>query len=252
MGRPWRLLLAAALVAATAACTTTQPLSVSQESAEVQIQAVALVKIYDTWDYFYPDVNGQPRDVNGDGSPDVFLQCQDIRATNSVDPDTTNVLVPIHYAVEVDRIRSGSSTVEALTDPNYMDLAQSLTPYDDTAVIGKTPTAPLAPIAGVLYANPRRLTGANRRVLESPSCPYGLLLGPANLAGVPPPFTTPLGKGDTIVVKARKSNETALPFLSAPTMSGTVLLGGRVVALTGTTSSTTAPGSGFSFSFTSR
>ena len=247
------------------ACDSEQPQETGSQTMQVLIEAGnAAVGVYDVWEQYF--------DYNGDGIPDDFhpgdppvpidtpLQ---VVCRRAVDPGGALVsgtsLTPWNYALEISIIRAGTTEIERLTTTEALDSSFNLTTYPSDMLTGaQLPGADCPPFA---VCNPiGRLAGTHRVVIDSlhPTCPGSPGLGDPRMSGtlaepLPAPFTLDLEKGDTIIVKARKSISPpeGVEVFSEPTLQGSVFLNGLQISnLTGTSVSTSDQAAGISFSFT--
>jgi hypothetical protein len=282
------------LVALLAACDSTQPLEADQKMAQISFQgASALTRTYNVWD-MYEDADGDtlPDDLDGDGVGDLYLFCQDIGVGSQA---LTPASVPWRFSVEVSIIRAGTTVPEVLTQEAALLIDANLADYDTAVQFNLTaPKNPITVTDGMatrtfLFDNdasfglgPRRLTAANRDVvlaLENPLTTINPVTygqgrglcsngdpGPAVVDGGSPPFEVVLGKGDTIIVEARRGESapemvyvnpdtgvTTSLFSPQPELSGTLVIDGRVAEVNGTvTTAGLTVGSPISYTYTIR
>ena len=268
------------LVAGLSSCDQTEVAQLESQGLGVRIFAPnALVELYNVWDLI--------EDNDDDGQPDdgmTWLYCEFIPVPPTAPPVTISpVSVPWKFSIQIDVLRAGGTEFETVSGTPYLDPNSNIAEYDTTVVSGFTP--PKVPLTiddgGTLrtfkFPNPRRLSSANRDVVEAITNPlyefdpttYGYLdglcsvgdPGPSDIAGDEQPFDFDLGKGETLRVQARKSF-TAPPemvdaagnslILLEPALAGRMALDGKGINVRGDPSSTNAPGDGVIFFFTSR
>lgn len=244
-----RLLGALALAVATLGCNDSSPVATAPQTARLSFtnQASSNLTTYDVWERWL--------DTDADGVPDTRdvatpFQCQD---TGQFRSDT----VPWAYTFEVRVLRVGSSTPEVflsrLGDP---EVYGSITPFSDAFdPIGDSPSQ-----GNTFFINGKRVTIGSALAIQA--CfgldPANLPVVIPNLAGDPSGHVdVPLNPGDTLIVVARNagpSDNAALPGLYPappyPRLTGLVTIGGREVALKGTSVSGDTEQSGVSFSYT--
>jgi hypothetical protein len=182
----------------------------------------------------------------------------------------------LNFSVTVEILRAGETVPEVVV--SSLDLDNNLTHYDTFVIDGEPP--PLAPVQ-VQVGNdlrtfrfdsmdPRYLLAAAEEVMRAEINPLSDLFpatydlgnglcstgdpGPTGIDGTPIPLSIEIGKGDTLIVQARKAND--LPpgtwfVTNEPRLKGELLLNGQPVQVRGNTLSGPDPGAGFSFSFTS-
>ena len=269
------VLLALALVS----CDTTQPLTLEQQTFELQFLATgAQTGIFDVYDGFEDsNLDGQPDDTDGDGQPDFFLHCLN-RTFAPFSAGGTSV--PWGYTVLITILRAGETTPEQITSTAAStDPALSLSEYDTTLLIpGGVPAAPAPITIGTRtfrFMNGRILSEANRDVMAATTSPLveldpatygtkgsgrcstfdpGPTLVDSTTSNVYPRQIT-LRKGDTLTVEAFVSPE-ATPGLTvtnppAPGLGAQLKLAGSQVVVRGEIAEPT-PGSGLRFSYTTR
>ena len=269
------VLLALALVS----CDTTQPLTLEQQTFELQVLATgAQTGVFDVFDGFEDtNADGQPDDTNGDGQPDFFLHC----LTRQFSPFTGNpTSVPWGYTVSITILRAGETTPERITSTAAASAADlSVSEYDTTLHIdGGVPAAPTPIAVGTRlfrFQNGRILSEANREVMAATTSPLVELLpavfgakgsgrcstfdpGPtlvdsSTSSVYPRPIT--LQKGDTLTVEAMVSPD-ATPGLTvfnrpAPGLAASLKRAGAAGQGRGAIAEAT-PGGGLRFSYTSR
>lgn len=269
------VLLALALVS----CDTTQPLTLDQQTFELQMTAFgAQTGIFDVYDgYEDSDLDGQPDDTNDDGQPDFFLHCLNRTFAPFAGNPTS---VPWGFTIVITILRAGEITPEQITSTAAATGPElSVSEYDTTLVIpGGVPAAPAPITIGTRtfrFMNGRILSVANRDVMAATTSPlveldpatYGTkgsgrcstfdpgptLIDSATSSVYPRPIT--LRKGDTLTVEAFVSPDPT-PGLTvtnppAPGLSAQLKLGGSAVVVRGEIAEPT-PGSGLRFSYTSR
>lgn len=247
MRSDFRLLGALALAVATLGCNDSSPVATAPQTARVSFQnaSTAPVQTYDFWERWI--------DTDNDGTPDV----RDPNQAYECNPLPARVdTIPWSYTLEVRILHPGSSVPEIfLTRLGDPDVYGSITPWSSTIeTIGDGPAQ-----GNVLLINGKRATIGNE--LAAQACvglPTPLPIEIPNLAGDPNGYVdVPLSPGDTLIVMARNAgstNNVALPGLYPvppyPRLTGTVTVGGREVALNGTTVSGDNAQSGISFSYT--
>lgn len=235
-----------ALALGGVACDTTQPLQLSEQVAAVALDAQASVEIYDVYDRLV--------DTNGDNKPDVQsgqAECRQVFLGPT--PLTATRPVPWRVSVDIAVVRAGSTEPETLLTSNPLDPFSSVLPYDATT----EPAAPALAVPPIFFTNGRRVSVASRDYLVN--CAGQADLPDANLVGFPVPFEVTLSKGDTIIVQARKQPDDQhgrippqFSVRSQPVLTGSIVIGGRSVTVSGTPSSTGDSGAGVSFSYTVR
>lgn len=259
------------------ACDTVQPLLIGTQVVAVSFTATnALVPTYLVWDMFEDSnpVDGQPDDVDSDGQPDMFVWCQ-TPSPNDQTPSLNPNSVPLGFGIEVAIIRAGTTREEVLTGEAALMLNANRTPYDTS--VSTVFTFAKAPISvmdmgmtrNFMFLNPRRHTAAHRDVASATSNPlsdldpmtYGLGSGlcstgdpgPVSIDGGPNPITFDLGKGDTLIVRARRGNlppELTGVVSTQPQVSAKTTVDGRPVSAGGNT--TSQVGSELRFTLTTR
>lgn len=282
------------LVALLASCDSTPLLEAGQKTAQISFQgASALTRTYNVWD-MYEDADGDtlPDDLDGDGVGDLYMFCQDVGVGSQ---PLTPASVPWRFAVQVSIIRAGTTVPEVLTQDAALLLDANLADYDTAIQFNLTaPKNPITVNDGMTTrtfrfdndANfgpgPRRLTAANRDVvlaLENPLTTINPVTygqgrglcsngdpGPAIVDGGSPPFEVVLGKGDTVIVQARRGEappemvyvnpDTGVSsplFSPQPELSSSLVIDGRSAEVNGivTTAGLTV-GSPISYTFTIR
>ncbi len=267
MRRPWGLVLVEIVLLMACACTTEEPLQSSgQTTAQITFTAEA------KYSHFTLDVWDAVVDLDGNGVPEQRIWCQ------QVDAPVAYFAYPMEFSVEIDRVAAGSSKVERLTDARYSANLQSITPPYPNG----TPIAPLEQAVDVpdprnpsqtirlALTNGRRLTTGSLdyllrlkipRSLMNSQCPEDTLdnssnIGAAEIAGKTPPFTIRVNRGDTVIVKARKSPDPLLRVKADDNeirfLSDAAVLGVPGIVTTGTRESPTLSEDGIAYSFTVR
>jgi hypothetical protein len=203
-----------------------------------------------------------------DGTPDVFVFCEQALDTGGNPIQSSVQNVPWNFSVQIRVLRDGETVKDAIvTSPN---VGSNLTPYDDFLSTVIVPACPAVPITGVpcpdpgnafFYSNPRRRSQASREVVDSnvftipgtlqPACP-GEPQGDSGINGQNLPISIRVNKGDTVLVDARKTDGQTIPILNEPTLAATVTLDGSQVQPDGVVVSDAVPGAGISFFFTVR
>lgn len=287
MGKRIRLAGFLCLAVLIGACDAEQPQQPGGRNAQVRLTTQASVPVYEVWERYV--------DADGDGVPDQFdpfgnpidppVQVQCVRSYDrgTGEPRTVSAnSVPWRHSFDIRILKAGETeSVRISTDEAESDLF-NLTPYDSTVVPGQNPLPCAAPEVCTPLG---RLTAANRIVMESDyedasrsivilgqtirvdedgrpvfRCP-GSSLGEPVLGGTfedpsPPPFRFDLSPGDTVIVRARKTElaQGGLVLRSPPLLSAAIFVGGQDVssATAGTTQSTGDAGAGVSFSYTLR
>ncbi len=274
MQRNWTLALMVLLLA-SAGCDTKQPTVTGDQTFSVDFTTSnAVVTMWDLWDVFN-DTNpkdGQPDDTDGDGEPELFgILCRESRDNMNNRITSSAGSVPWYFAVEIEVIRAGSTVSEQMTTVTSGSTPSSnQTPFDDRVLLGQSPACPAnvggcPPGADFLFLNPRRMSSANQFLFEGAGgpqrfdCPNLASIGNEGLndpagAGVPPrsplPFEFTIGKGDTVVVRARRGGQPpGLDILSDPSIVSRASVGGQQVALQATQST---PGAALSYVVTAR
>jgi len=247
------VLVAAVLVAV--GCDSTQPDRIESRTASVTLNTAAKVDLYDCFEVWQDTNNPQ------DGVPDVntgFLTCEPTPPA----PFKAIRSIPWRYSLRISVIRRGTTTEEVVTsdtglfgssveqgDPNPF---VSMTDFDETA----TPIPDRPPADDLYFLNGKTVSLGNPTYLAF----AGIDVGTPNILTQPlttsPTFDFTVNTGDTIVVRARKQLVAdAPPFLHFDqdpevTLEAGLAIGGTAVATSGTSSSSTSDGSGFSISFT--
>lgn len=259
-----------------ASCDTAQPEQVDSQTAEITISAVnSSVQMFNVWDVF--------EDSNQDNVPDgpSFLWCeQAIVGGNLVFVGATSV--PWNFSVEVSVLRGETGASEVITDVLSLDPEANTALYDTIVILGATGTHSevvvddMGTIRRFQFGSGRRLSVANRAVVSATSNPvtdldasYGWGNGLCSLGdpGEPAvddqlqPYSVSLGKGDTVIVKARKSllppqemfNDSGQLLVSVePILSGKLFIDGVEITPDGDRQSDVTPGAGIIFSHTVR
>jgi len=296
MGRTWCASALVVLSVTLLACDSQQPAKVGERTVSLSFAANNLaVPLYNVWDVvrdknceFQPGASGTvincdsdancPQDATytglcrPDGQPDDFIPPQgaDIllvceQALDSGGQPAVGVVDgPWQHSVRISVIPAGSTTETPLTSTAATSDTANLTPYDDSSTRGRTcPRVPNAalpcpdPLGRFTYTNPRRLSVANRVLLENAgflaTCGGTTDLGDPRIDGQFP-LTFSANAGDTVIVRARKALAPPPGFVtnSQPNLSGRLFVDGREISVDGVTSSTSDPGAGVSFSFTVR
>ena len=270
------------LVAVALGCSTTQPTAKAAQSGQVTFQANApRVLLFEVWDASLVTVTSHPDRPPDQTVVDLGLWCD----INTDFPTRDSAVYPFLFSVEVDLIRSGSSTIERLSETTYSSSYGSVTAYDDTAPASPTThpadwvqdlSDPNIPSVSVVLSleNGRRISTASRDFVEKikiasgtslsygSQCPYGgpssiVQIGEPSVAGSPVSFPIELNAGDTVIVKARKDTNpvaTSLFTNAPPTFGSRIYLEGKDVSnsLVGNTSSPQTSQDGISYSFTLR
>lgn len=248
------LAIALAAMALNAGCDTEQPLQSGGQNLKIGFRSEAAMSVYNVWD--------TQVDIDGDGVTDRVLWCE-----APVGPPTRPVDYPLNYSVSVELIPGGLPYPRRLSPAAAAEGFPSLTPYDE-AVPGPAFPENKTVVAGsttLQLTGGREITVANRDFIETPKivapdlgsiCPFApaLDLGESNFAGRPAEFGVLMQRGDTVVVRARMFGNPGdrLQTASPPRLFGVMTLNGRAVTPAGSTSTTTDPGAGVTFSFTYR
>ncbi len=253
------------ILALAPGCDTTQPQQVGVQSMQIRMNATSLVDVYNVWEEYYDaDQDGVPDPYDPSGNlldPPVQVVCQ-------LTTQQASAPVPWPYSLEISVLRAGETVPEVVTSQDALDSDFNLTPYAS----GTFGAQPNPPCPSPKVCNPLgQLAATDRLVIDSPfsdpnrdpanpnryRCPGAPGLGDPRMGGttnapLPPPFTIDVGKGDTVIVKARKALRplNGVEVLIEPRLTAQTFLGGRLVAPAGKTSSSEDPGSGVSFSFT--
>ena len=264
------------LALAVASCDTTEPLSLDQQTLELQVLATGgQAGVFDVFDgYEDTNLDGQPDDTNGDGQPDFFLHC----LNRPFAPFTSNPSsVPWGYTVSITILRAGETTAERITSSGAAtDPASSVSEYDTTVLIAGAVRPTPDPIAigtrTFRFTNGRILSETRREVMAATTSPL-VMIDPATygqkgegrcstfdpgptLVDSTTSSTYPrrivLRKGDTVTVEAAISSSPTpgLPVLN-PRLAASLTLEGTPVVVRGSTAEAT-PGGGLRFSYTSR
>ena len=244
-------------------CETTQPQQIGSQNMQIEIlTGNAAVGVFDVWEaYFDTNNDGIPDETDPDGNillPPVQTICR--RAFESGGEEVIAVQnTPWNYSLEISIIRAGTTVIERLTTTEALNSIFNMTPYADGLLAGAQQPGADCPLLATCNLV-GRLPSTHRIVIDSthPSCPGSPVLGDPRMSGtlaspLPPPFTTEVEKGDTILVKARKNfaPPEGVEIGSEPTLQGSLFLGGvRILNLTGTSVSTPDQAAGISFSFT--
>ncbi len=245
-------------------CETTQPQQIGSQTLQIEIEAGnAAVNVFDVWEQYF-DINndGIPDETDPDGnilSPPLQTVCR-----RGFDPFGNEVIAvqntPWNYSVEISIIRAGTTVTQRLTTTEALTATFNMTPYSETSILGaQQPNEDCPPLAICNLIG--RFAATHRIVIDSthPDCPGSPVLGDPRMSGtlenpLPPPFTIEVEKGDTVLVKARKSfspPEGVEINNAEPTLQGSLFLGGaRILNLSGTSVSPPEQGAGISFSFT--
>jgi len=265
------------LVVLTAACDTTQPLQLDEQTFALNVRGLGgVVPVYNVYDMF-EDSNGDGAadDIDGDGDGDFFLWCKSTTSTANASS------VPFGYTIEITILREGTTEREMVTSTAAMtDTSLNITDYDTQVpnIPGVPPT--LAPITeGVhtyKFENGRRRSAANITVAAATSNPlstavpgtYGIgnglcslvFYGPAVIdapSGNAYPLTFVLRKGDTVTVKAIRAtdafpNGVPIQLPSNVALVATLNSDGRPVNVSGSFATDPGQGPNASFAFTFR
>ena len=244
-------------------CDSEQPQEIGSQTMQILVEAGnASAGVYDTWEQYYDvDNNGIPDETDPAGTllPEpVFVVCRRATATGGGELFGSGS-TPWNYALEISVIRAGTTVHERLTTTEALNATFNLTPYAEGFLNGAQQPGGDCPQFAVCNFIARVL-GTHRLVVDStfPTCPGSPGLGEPRMSGtlanpLPAPFTLDLEKGDTILVKARKSitPPEGVELFSAPVLLGSVFLNGlQIRNLTGTSVSTSDQAGGISFSFT--
>ena len=244
-------------------CDSKQPQEIGSQTMQILIEAGnASAGVYDTWEQYF--------DVNGDGIPDatdpagnILPEPVQVVCRRATAPGGALVLgsgsTPWAYALEISIIRAGTTVIERVTTTEALNSTFNLTPYADDFLNGAQ--LPGGDCPALAVCNPiGRVLGTNRLVIDSsyPTCPGSPGLGEPRMSGtlaapLPAPFTLGVEKGDTVIVKARKSitPPEGVELFSEPVLQGSVFLNGLEIRnLSGTSVSTSEQAAGISFSFT--
>jgi hypothetical protein len=259
MRNDWRVRAAVLLgsILAVAGCSTTQPDSVGTRTASLSIEVRAdHVGIFNCYELWANDINGVPAYIG-------VNECYE-ELDNEGHPVFSNRPVPWRYTLTVSIIHRGSTTEEVVTSVSGLvgssvqpgdgiDDYVSLSPYDPSDQPADFKEPQERPGYGLVqFLNGKQVSAGSPFWLT----PNGFELGEPNILLAPTTFDFEVDSGDTVIVRARKQlmvdSQGFLPRIPDPKLqlSGTLSVGGVQVVPSGTKVSSTADGSGVSFSFT--
>jgi hypothetical protein len=261
MTNPWRargVFLSLLLIGVgTASCSTTQPTRSLGRTASITMSATA--------DGTYQDCYEVWQDTDGDGTPDTdtgFRTCEEALVAGGGGVGTvpySGKPVPWRYSMQITVIHSGSTQETVVKSVNGVlgssvepggDNFVSLTDYDpqiQTANV-KPPDPPL------FYLNGKRVSTGSPVYLSA----QGFDVGTPNILTETGSFNFDITSGDTIIVRARKQAVAQSPgFIISPNpdllLAGVFFVDGAAIgadSLNGSSASTAADKSGFTFSYT--
>ena len=254
MHKDWRVgaVVLLGFVLGAAGCSTTQPDSLGTRTASLSIITRARVTIHNCYEIWADDINGIPE-------YQFFNECYPGSAADV----PTERKIPWRYAVTVSIIHAGSTNEEIATSlsgvigssiqpGDLIDDFISLTPYDATDQPADFRAPEIRAGYGIIqFLNGKKVSRGSPFWLT----PNGFEPGEANILTESPTFDFEVNSGDTVIVRARKQKlANSVNFLQAAPppgikISGTLSIGGSLVAPAGTTQSTDADGAGISFSF---
>jgi hypothetical protein len=260
MRTDWRVRAAVLLgsILAVAGCSTTQPDSVGTRDASLAFEARATVNLFDCYEIWAPDP------ITGIPVYQGFNECYLAHDSQTGVVRSENRPVPWNYSLTVSIIHRGSTTEEIVTSVAGM-IGSSVQPSDGiedfVSLTGYDPSDQPAPIKQpeerpgyglVQFRNGRQVSRGSPIWLET----NNFFLGEPNILLAPTTFDFGVNSGDTVIVRARKQNVALMPDFLPRTpdpllqLSGTLSVGGILIAPSGTKISSTADGAGVSFSFT--
>ena len=260
------------LLAGSFGCDNDTIAQSGSQSVALTVRAVNVpAPVYDVYDAY--------EDNNGDFLPDngmYFSYCSPTGIVINVGS------TPWPFGVRVSVLRADSIEFEDLTDAFFLDETTNLAEYDTTVLTGSNIRPSITvddngTMRTFRFQNDRRLTAVNRVVVAGVDNPLADILnndgdmnndltlgngicsladlGPPTINGVPAPFMADIGKGDTIRVEVRKAFAAALSLplgTQQAAITGSITIDGTSTNVSGTTSSTSAPGDGFAFFYTAR
>jgi len=240
----YALVLVAAVLAAVG-CDSTEPERVTTRSASVFVEARADVTLWDCYEVWV--------DNDNDGNPDEFV-------TNFCEPtiEAAQRLMPWNYAISISIIPKGGKDEHVVTsvdgipgssfDPgNNLDDFVSVTESDANI----SAAAPRANQDNIYFLNGKRVSPGSPVFLTI----NGFPVDTPNILTASPSFDFEANSGDTIIVRARKQAAGQMPpFLPQEPdphllLSAGLVVGGAAVTPAGSSTSTSADKSGFTFSF---
>jgi hypothetical protein len=249
--------LVAALVAAS--CDTSQPSKGGSTSAEVQVEARALVQIFDCYDRFVDN-----------GTQDVFDRIVCFPAPSDAGQLLESRPIPWSYSFRIIILRAGQTFPEILVssvndDGEFPDFGS--TARFDTVVQPAPIKLDEPPFS---FQNPRRLSQGHqdyfRAYVDTGSqIRPPLALPEVNILNVEPPspgvsprYAFELVSGDSIIVEAAKQTIGLGPpvfpegIAPAPRIDARLFIAGAQTSPSaGTVESSTQDGAGFSFTYIS-
>ena len=253
-----RILAASALLAAAlgaTACNSDQPSQNNNQTVNLTFSARALNAIWDCWDT---------------ATTPSGIYCEE-RFTSPGVPELANRRVCWQYSLEVSVLAAGAVTETVVASsvsspptnaPPDFSTFENQCPFDETEDSGRFCPQLVTPCAA--YTNPRAVSQASRDVttwLHAAVVEPNVLSRPDGCT----PTTSPgcgldvtVNKGDTVIVRARKTLLADLPNVVQGyqnpelTLTGQLTINGVAASSLGTTSSDIVDGSGVVFSYTVR
>jgi hypothetical protein len=225
------LALLAALLA-IGGCDKSQPLLVGEQTVAVTFDGVsATTPQYNVWDIF------EDNDLDGVPDGDTYLWCEIVVFPFPEDPNLSPISAPWNFSVQISVIKAGTTQEIQITTDAALAVTANLSSYDTASSTKFTFNKPPITVDDMgtqrtfAFANPRKFTPLHRDVVQATFNPLSAIdpvtypyqeglcslqdAGDSHIDDQGNPYSLPLDKGDTVIVRARRG---AIPpeFITPP------------------------------------